>query len=70
MPGVIAVSEGGWYKAAPDGADIGGCINVLTSTEKATPLANGNPQHTNLADVRKSVSVLYKGLLTPYCEQT
>lgn len=54
MPGVIAVSEGGWYKAAPDGADIGGCINVLTSTEKATPLANGNPQHTNLADVRKA----------------
>ena len=54
MPGVIAVSEGGWYTAAPDGADIGGCINVLTSTEKATPLANGNPQHTNLADVRKA----------------
>ena len=54
MPGVIAVSEGGWYKAAPDGADMGGCINVLTSTEKATPLANGNPQHTNLADVRKA----------------
>ncbi len=54
MPGVIAVSEGGWYKAGSDGADIGGCINVLTSTDKATPLANGNPQHTNLADVRKA----------------
>ncbi len=53
MP-VIAVSEGGWYRLAGDGADVGGCINALTMTEKATPLANGNPQHTNLADVRKA----------------
>ena len=51
--GVVAVSEGGWYKEASDGADIGGCINTLTMSDKATPLANGNPQHTNLADVRK-----------------
>lgn len=52
VQGVIAVSEGGWYKEAADGADIGGSINVLTMTDKATPIANGNPQHTNLADVR------------------
>ena len=52
VQGVIAVSEGGWYKEATDGADIGGSINVLTMTDKATPIANGNPQHTNLADVR------------------
>lgn len=51
-PGVIAVSEGGWYRPAADGADTGGSINILTMTDKATPLANGNPQHTNLADVR------------------
>ncbi len=53
VAGVIAVSEGGWYKTDADGADIGGSINVLTMTDKATPFANGNPQHTNLADVRK-----------------
>ena len=52
VAGVIAVSEGGWYKAGKDGADLGGSINVLTMSDKATPLANGNPQHTNLADVR------------------
>lgn len=52
VAGVIAVSEGGWYKAGNDGADLGGSINVLTMSNKATPLANGNPQHTNLADVR------------------
>ena len=52
VKGVIAVSEGGWYKSSKDGADLGGSINVLTMSDKATPLANGNPQHTNLADVR------------------
>jgi anaerobic dimethyl sulfoxide reductase subunit A len=58
--GVIAVSEGGWYKSGKDGADLGGSINVLTMSDKATPLANGNPQHTNLADVR-----LIKEITTP-----
>lgn len=52
--GTVAISEGGWYRPAEDGADIGGCINTLTMTDKATPVANGNPQHTNLADVRKA----------------
>ncbi len=52
--GTIAISEGAWYSRAEDGADIGGCINTLTMTDKATPFANGNPQHTNLADVRKA----------------
>lgn len=50
--GVIAISEGGWLKKDKDGKDIGGSINVLTTAEYATPIANGNPQHTNLADVR------------------
>lgn len=50
--GVIAVSEGGWYNMDEDDADRGGSINVLTMSDKATPIANGNPQHTNLADVR------------------
>lgn len=52
--GTVAVSEGGWYRLAGDGADVGGCINTLTMTDKATPIANGNPQHTNLTDVRKA----------------
>ncbi|MBQ6662887.1 MAG: molybdopterin-dependent oxidoreductase [Firmicutes bacterium] len=53
MPGVICFSEGGWYKPDAAGVDTGGSINVLTSTEVATPLANSNPQQTNIADVRK-----------------
>jgi anaerobic dimethyl sulfoxide reductase subunit A len=51
MPGVVALGEGAWY--APDGqkVDHGGCINVLT-TQRPSPLAKGNPQHTNLVDVQ------------------
>ncbi|OCH17467.1 dimethyl sulfoxide reductase subunit A [Aliivibrio sp. 1S165] len=51
LPGVVALGEGGWY--APDGQriDHGGCINVLT-TQRPSPLAKGNPQHTNLVDVQ------------------
>jgi anaerobic dimethyl sulfoxide reductase subunit A len=53
MKGVVALSEGGWFKPATDGADERGCLNVLTSS-RPTPLANGNPQHTNLVQVRKA----------------
>ncbi|MGF1789857.1 DmsA/YnfE/YnfF family dimethyl sulfoxide reductase [Photobacterium profundum] len=51
MPGVVALGEGAWY--APDGQriDHSGCINVLT-TQRPSPLAKGNPQHTNLVDVQ------------------
>lgn len=51
MPGVVAMGEGAWY--APDGqkVDHGGCINVLT-TQRPSPLAKGNPQHTNLVEVQ------------------
>lgn len=52
--GTVAVSEGGWYRPGSDGADLGGSVNMLTMTHNASPLANGNPQHTNLADVRKA----------------
>ncbi len=53
MPGVIALGEGAWY--APDGKKIdqAGSINVLT-TQRPSPLAKGNPQHTNLVDVQKT----------------
>lgn len=51
MPGVVALGEGAWY--APDGQriDHSGSINVLT-TQRPSPLAKGNPQHTNLVDVQ------------------
>lgn len=53
MRGVVAISEGGWYRPDADGVDERGCINVLTSPDP-TPLAKGNPQHTNLVEVRVS----------------
>lgn len=51
--GVVAISQGGWYTPNSEGTDLRGCINVLTSSEHPTPLAKGNPQHTNLVDVGK-----------------
>ncbi len=51
MQGVVAMSEGGWFHPDKDGVDQRGCINVLTSLEP-TPLAKGNPQHTNLVEVK------------------
>ncbi|WP_413740394.1 dimethylsulfoxide reductase subunit A [Sodalis sp. RH14] len=50
MPGVVGLGEGAWY--APDGnrIDHAGSINVLT-TQRPSPLAKGNPSHTNLVEV-------------------
>lgn len=53
IPGVVAMPEGGWTKQNSNGVDIGGCINTLTS-HSVSPLAKGNPQHTNLVQVRKA----------------
>lgn len=52
MKGVVALSEGGWFRPGDDRADERGCINVLTSA-RPTPLAKGNPQHTNLVEARR-----------------
>lgn len=52
IPGVVAIAEGAWHEADKDGRDMTGSINVLTSQEP-TPLAKGNPQHTNLVEVKK-----------------
>lgn len=52
MPGVVALSEGGWYAPDNKGIDHGGCVNVLT-TQRPSPLAKGNPQHSNLVQVAK-----------------
>lgn len=48
--GCVAMSEGAWYTPDEEGTDTRGSINVLTSA-RPTPLAKGNPQHTNLVEV-------------------
>lgn len=52
MEGVTALSQGAWYRPDEEGTDRAGSINVLTSL-KPTAYARGNPQHTNLVEVRK-----------------
>ncbi|WP_243547039.1 DMSO/selenate family reductase complex A subunit [Pseudodesulfovibrio tunisiensis] len=53
MPGVLSLPEGAWFTPDGKGNDLGGCVNVLTSL-KPSPLAKGNPQHTNLVQVEKA----------------
>ena len=53
IEGVVAMTQGGWYTPDQNGTDIRGSINVLTSTKHPSPLAKGNPQHTNLVEVVK-----------------
>jgi len=53
MPGVVAVPQGAWWKPDEDGLDRGGNINVLTS-ERWTPLAFGNAQHTIMVQAAKA----------------
>ena len=52
IEGVVAIAQGAWHQADKEGRDIAGSMNVLTSQEP-TPLAKGNPQHTNLVEVKK-----------------
>ena len=54
MPGVVAIPQGAWWTPTDEGLDRGGSVNVLTS-ERWTPLAFGNAQHTVMAEVQKSV---------------
>ena len=56
IPGVVSIPQGAWYKPeVRDGrrVDAGGNINTLTSL-RPSPLAKGNPQHTNLVEVVKA----------------
>jgi anaerobic dimethyl sulfoxide reductase subunit A len=53
MPGVVAIPQGAWWAPDAQGVDTRGSINVLTS-ERWTPLAFGNAQHTIMVDVRKA----------------
>jgi anaerobic dimethyl sulfoxide reductase subunit A len=52
MPGVVAIPQGAWWKPDEQGIDRGGSVNVLTS-ERWTPLAFGNAQHTIMVEVQK-----------------
>ena len=49
--GVVAIAQGAWYAPDKEGTDRRGSINVLTD-RRPTPLAKGNPQHTNLVEVK------------------
>ena len=53
MPGVLSLPQGAWYAPDESGVDANGCINTLTS-HRPSPLAKGNPQHTNLVQVKKA----------------
>jgi anaerobic dimethyl sulfoxide reductase subunit A len=53
MPGVVALPQGAWWTPGGDGVDRRGSVNVLTS-ERWTPLAFGNAQHTIMAQVEKA----------------
>ncbi len=50
--GVAAISQGAWFRPDEKGVDTNGSINVLT-TLRPTPLAKGNPQHSNLVEIVK-----------------
>jgi len=53
MPGVVSIPQGAWWTPNEQGIDQRGCVNVLTKYHP-TPLAFGNPQHTNLVEVEKA----------------
>lgn len=52
LPGVIDIPQGAWWTPDENGIDRRGCVNVLTS-ERWTPLAFGNAQHTVMAQVER-----------------
>jgi len=51
MQGVTCLLAGAWPLFAPDGADIAGCANVLTSTVPTLP-SRGSRTHTVFVQVR------------------
>ena len=53
MPGVVDIPSGAWWTPDESGIDRRGAVNVLTS-ERLTPLAHGNAQHTIMIQVVKA----------------
>jgi anaerobic dimethyl sulfoxide reductase subunit A len=53
MPGVLAIPQGAWWAPDREGVDRGGNVNVLSS-ERWTPYAFGNAQHTIMAQAAKA----------------
>ncbi len=55
MPSVLGMGQGAWHRADMfgDKVDHAGSINVLT-TQRPSPLAKGNPQHSNLVQIEKA----------------
>ena len=59
IPGMVAISQGAWHDADMSSSDHkarldkGGSINTLT-THRPSPLAKGNPQHSNICEVVKA----------------
>ena len=53
MPGVVALPQGAWWTPDADGVDRRGSVNVLSS-ERWTPLAFGNAQHTIMVQVERA----------------
>lgn len=52
IPGLVDIPQGAWWTPDAKGVDRRGCVNVLTS-ERATPGARGNAQHTMLVEVAR-----------------
>lgn len=53
MPGVTSLPQGAWYTPDANGIDQNGSANILT-LYRPSPLAKGNPQHTNLVQIEKA----------------
>lgn len=53
LPGVVDIPQGAWWTPDKEGIDRRGCVNVLTS-ERWSPLAFGNTQHTIMVQVEKA----------------
>ena len=50
MEGVASLPQGAWYAPDAGGTDLRGNINTLAVC-RPTPLAKGNPQHSNLVEI-------------------
>ncbi len=49
MPGVTSICQGAWFKPESN-VDVGGNVNSITKYHPS-PLAKGNPQHTNRVQI-------------------